>query len=299
MDLGFDALGFSKTLRLDYLEQPILEWLEKGYQGQMSWLANNLEKRLNPNELFPGAKTMISLVSCYHTDAYEAECGISRYAVGRDYHKVLKKKGQALVEYIQEVAGDVQARVFVDSAPVLEREWARRGGLGWIGKNGCLIVPKKGSWFFLSEIILDLDLPPDPIQEMNYCGSCTRCIQACPTQALLGNGLLDASRCISYQTIELKEAIAISDNPPWENWIFGCDICQEVCPWNRTPVSFKLEDFSPRRVVMDLKNDLRKGLSDEELERRISGTPLKRAGAAKLRSNLEFINDPTGQKDFG
>ncbi len=288
-------MGFSAVQRLDHLDKPLNEWIEKGYHGEMTWLENNLEKRLNPAELFPGAKTIISFISWYHSDDYIEGCGISRYAVSRDYHKVLKKKGEELIGYIRHTFGDVQARVFVDSAPVMEREWAKNSGLGWIGKNGCLIQAKKGSWFFHGQMIMDLEIPPDRTQPVDLCVSCTRCIQACPTEALLGDGLMDARKCISYLTIELKGEIEQKFQGKWENWIFGCDICQEVCPWNRKPIQYQLTDFEPRIGLMGIRSELLAKKEDSVLEARILGTPLKRAGIQKLKSNIETIISIAGQ----
>lgn len=297
MELGFDELGFSEVYRLDHLEKPMAEWLNKGYHGEMSWLENNIEKRLNPAELFPGAKTIISFISWYYSDEYQDDCGISRFAVGRDYHKTLKKKGQALIDFIREEFGDIQARVFVDSAPVLEREWAKNSGLGWIGKNGCLIQQKKGSWFLLGEIIMDLDVPPDDQEQINLCGSCSLCVNACPTGALLGDGLVDARKCISYLTIELKGEIDEDFKEKWTDWIFGCDICQEVCPWNRKPIHHQLIDFLPRDEIMNLKQSLTTNPDDLAIEEIITGTAIKRTGIKGLKRNLKYLNPLVGQKE--
>lgn len=263
----------------------------------MSWLEQNIDKRLNPVLLFDGAQTIISLVSWYHSSEYQEDCGISRYATGRDYHKVLKKKGRELTDYIRELLGAVETRVFVDSAPLMEREWGRKAGLGWIGKNGCLIQPRKGSWFFLAEIILDVELPPDSPELNNLCGSCTRCLRACPTGALLGDGLLDANRCISYLTIELKDKDQKDQVLNWDNWIFGCDICQEVCPWNRSPLSYQFEDLRPRQKTMQIKNLLNQNLPSDELAGIITGTPLNRTGVDGLKSNYSWLKDSADQKE--
>lgn len=261
----------------------------------MTWLERNLDKRLDPSELFSGARTVISLSSAYFSENYVADCGISRYAVGRDYHKVLKRKGQNLLDEIKLIYKDVQGRVFVDSAPIMEREWARKAGLGWVGKNGCLIQPKKGSWFFLAEIVLNVDIEPDAPFEINLCGSCTRCIQACPTQALLGDGLLDAARCISYLTIEQKDAIGLDPIDRWDNWIFGCDICQEVCPWNRQALSYQFQDFTPRENIMKLSEKLEQRVAEDEIDEILQGTALNRAGSAKLQGNYLWVKDVTRQ----
>ncbi len=288
--MGFDAVGFVSARKLDHLSEPYNEWLRLGYHGQMSWLEENVDKRLDPRELVPGTKTIISLASFYYSDNYSEDCGVSRYAVSRDYHKVLKRKGRDLVVAINQIYGPCKARVFVDSAPVMEREWGRLAGLGWIGKNGCLIIPQKGSWFFLSEILVDVDFPSDEIRDLNLCGSCTRCIQACPTDALLGGGLLDANKCISYLTIEHKGEFDPAHNPRWEDWIFGCDICQEVCPWNRKPIQHSLADFDPRVSVMNLKSELLKSGNQESIEEKILGTPLKRTGTKGLIRNYNWID---------
>lgn len=256
--------------------------------GEMSWLERNFEARLNPAILHEGTKTIISLATFYYNDEYEEGCGVSRYAVGRDYHKVLKKKGNQLIQEITNLLGKVNARAFVDSAPVMEREWARRAGLGWIGKNACLIIPRKGSWLFLSEIMLDVEMPPDEPHNVNLCGSCSRCINACPTDALLGDGLLDAKKCISYLSIEVKGSFEKGKNPAWQEWIFGCDICQEVCPWNREITKSRNEDFEPRKEVMDLKKMLDTG-SFDSIENAILGTPLKRTGVEGLIRNNDWI----------
>lgn len=291
-------MGFALPRKLTHLEKPLKEWLDKGYHAGMSWMENHVEERLDPTRLFPGAQSLISLIAWYHAESYVEGCGISRYAVGRDYHKVLKKKGKELIAFIGELAGTVRARVFTDSAPVMEREWARQAGLGWIGKNGCLITPRKGSWFFLSEILLDIPLEPDSPETADLCGSCTRCIRACPTQALLGNGQVDANRCISYLTIELKDKLECTAGLTWDDWIFGCDICQEVCPWNRQPLNYQFPDFTPRPEVMQIRSELGKqSLSPEALQSTIQGTALIRAGAAGLIRNFNRIHPASGQKD--
>lgn len=279
------------------MERPYNEWLAQGYHGQMKWLEQNVDKRLDPTLLFDGAKTIISLVAWYHSSDYQDECGVSRYATGRDYHKVLKKEGRKLVDFIRELAGPIEARVFVDSAPVMEREWGKRAGLGWIGKNGCLIQPRKGSWFFLAEIILDYKIPPDPPELNNLCGSRTRCIRSCPTGALLGEGLLDANRCISYLTIELKDKKQKDDDLNWDKWFFGCDICQEVCPWNRQALNYQFDDLKPRKNTMEIKQLLDQDIGADELADVIAGTPLIRTGVHGLKANLMWLNHSTDQKE--
>jgi len=287
--LGFDDIGFSNAEKLEHLESPYSDWIKKGYNGQMSWLEKNTEERLDPNKLIPGTKTVISLLSYYYSEEYDSSCGVSRYAVGRDYHKVLKKKGNELITFIRGLSGEINARAFVDSAPIMEREWAKRAGLGWIGKNGCLIQAKHGSWFFISEILIDLDIPADEQQEKNHCGTCTKCIDACPTNALLGDGLLDANKCISYLSIEYKGDFNKDSHETWDNWIFGCDICQDVCPWNKKPKTLKFLDLKPRKSVMELSANLASDEMQDVVEESILGTPLKRTGVAGLIRNFNWI----------
>ena len=234
--LGFEFVGFARAQRLEEEARHLEEWLELGMHGQMHYMANHFEKRVDPRKLVEGAQTVICLMYNYYSPVQQQDPEapkISKYAYGKDYHFVLKRKLKDLFFFIREQIGEVNGRCFVDSAPVMERDWAKRSGIGWTGKNTLLIHPKAGSYFFLAEIILDLELEYDhPIKD--YCGTCTRCIDACPTEAISPEGyLVDGSKCISYFTIELKEAIPEEYRSKFENWMFGCDICQEVCPWNR------------------------------------------------------------------
>ena len=250
--IGFDGIGFAKAQKLNQEAIRLENWLNKKHHGKMSYMEQNFDKRVDPTLLVPGAKTIISLSYNYHNPVKNKDSDapkIASYAYGRDYHKVVKKKLKYLFEYIQSIAGNVEGRYFVDSAPVLEREWAARSGLGWVGKNTLLIKPKNGSYFFLAEIILDLEIEYDaPIKD--YCGTCTRCIDACPTNAISPNGyLLEASKCISYLTIELRDEIPYEFKDKMEGWMFGCDICQEVCPWNRFATKHNEEDLDRKSVV--------------------------------------------------
>jgi epoxyqueuosine reductase len=233
--LGFSYVGISKAAFLEDEAPRLDDWLKRNYNGQMSYMANHFDKRLDPRLLVEGAKSVVSLLYNYytpHTQTDPSAPKISRYAYGVDYHFVVKNKLKELLYFIETNIGEVGGRCFVDSAPVMERAWAKKSGIGWIGKNSLLITPKSGSFFFLAELIIDLDLPPDsPIKD--YCGTCTRCIDACPTNAILPNKTVDGSRCISYFTIELKEAIPNNMAGMFDNWMFGCDTCQTVCPWNR------------------------------------------------------------------
>ena len=253
--LGFDQIGFAKAARLDEEAFRLEQWLNSGAHGTMDYMSNHFEKRVDPRELVPGAKTVISLVYNYFNPEKQKDPDapkISMYAYGRDYHKVVKEKLRSLLNKIREEIGEVNGRCFVDSAPVMEREWAGKAGLGWNGKNTLTINPKRGSYFFLAEIILDLEIESDhPIRD--HCGTCTRCIDACPTSAIDENGYwLDASKCISYLTIELKDRIPDEFSGKMNNWMFGCDICQEVCPWNRFSKPHRDPEFSPNEDLLDM-----------------------------------------------
>ncbi len=269
-------------------------WLTQGYHGEMGYMANHFEMRLDPTKLVPGAKSVISLLYNYFPadnhlsaplDSID-EFKISRYAYGEDYHKVVRKKLKALVLELKQAFGDFHARVFVDSAPVMERDWAKRSGLGWIGKNTLLISPRKGSYFFLAEIIIDLDLEYDhPIRD--HCGTCTRCIDACPTEAISAEGyVLDGSKCISYLTIELKSNIPDEFHDKMDNWIFGCDICQEVCPWNRFSTPHSEPAFLPDPEIQNLNSQQWMEITEEIFDHYFSKTPLKRAGFKKLQNSI-------------
>ncbi|MCC6819058.1 MAG: tRNA epoxyqueuosine(34) reductase QueG, partial [Bacteroidia bacterium] len=234
IDFGFDFCGISKATFLENEASKLEKWLSNGFNGSMQYLENHFDKRLDPTLLVPGAKTVVSLMVNYYpstsqiSDSYK----IAKYAYGEDYHSVVKDKCNNLLNAMRDKIGLIEGRVFVDSAPILERTWAEKSGLGWIGKHGLLINKQKGSFFFLAELVIDLECEPDgPIKD--YCGTCTKCVDACPTEAILPNKTLDANKCISYLTIELKEQIPQKFENQMNDWIFGCDICQEVCPWNR------------------------------------------------------------------
>ncbi|MCK5702245.1 MAG: tRNA epoxyqueuosine(34) reductase QueG, partial [Cyclobacteriaceae bacterium] len=233
--LGFDYCGISKAEKLVEEEVKLESWLSKGFHGKMAYMENHFDLRLDPRKLVPGAKSVISLLYNYYPEQEaqaQSKYKIAKYAYGKDYHFVLKEKLKEFLSYLQEEIGEINGRVFVDSAPVLERQWAAKSGLGWLGKNTLLINKNQGSFFFLAEMIIDLELEFDgPIKD--YCGTCTRCLDACPTDAFVDAGILYASKCISYLTIELKDTIPEEFIGKYENWVFGCDICQDVCPWNR------------------------------------------------------------------
>ncbi|MBI1184402.1 tRNA epoxyqueuosine(34) reductase QueG [bacterium] len=288
---GFDACGIS-TARFLEEEAPLLEkWLSANMHGEMQYMANHFDKRLDPRQLFPGCKSVISLVANYYPQK-EQPAGlpkISRYAYGRDYHKVLKKMCKELIETLQKQIGDFAGRAFVDSAPVMDKAWAKNSGLGWMGKHSNLINRNIGSYFFIAEILCDLDIEPDaPIKD--YCGSCTKCIDVCPTDAIAAPYLVDGSKCISYLTIELKNAIPETFKDKYSDWVFGCDICQEVCPWNRFAKPHTKEDWSYHadKLEMDWKDW--EEITEELFEKRFAGSPLKRAKLNGIKRNVAFVN---------
>jgi epoxyqueuosine reductase len=289
LDLGFLACGISKAEFLSK-EAPRLEtWLTENRHGSMTWMENHFDKRLDPTLLVDGAKSVISVLLNYYPkqDLYSnAPFKISKYAYGRDYHKVVKKKLDQLLAGIVEVHGDVNARIFTDSAPVLEKAWAERCGLGWIGKNANLISPRTGSFYFIGEIILDVELDAD-LPALDHCGTCTRCIDACPTDAIIKPYVVDGSKCISYLTIELRDELIPKEfSGKMENWVFGCDICQDVCPWNRFSLPTTVNDFQPITHVHE--KDLL-DLTAESFEKLFAQTPIKRAKLEGLRRNVAFI----------
>ena len=289
-ELGFDACGVSKAERLDEEALRLEEWLTQGRHASMQWMENHFEKRVDPRRLVEGAESVVSLLHNYyqpHEHASDPARGrISRYAWGDDYHDVLKEKLFTLFAWLDEQAGGISGRVFVDSAPVLDKAWAQRSGLGWIGKNSNLISRSLGSFFFIGEIIIDLPLEHDgPIPD--YCGSCTRCIDACPTDAIYRPYAVDANRCISYWTIEHR-GTEIPDvlGERFGSWIFGCDVCQDVCPWNKFKRPTSEERFSPRAGVVD--SDLREWveLNLDEFRQRFRNSPVKRARFEGFKRNV-------------
>lgn len=292
-ELGFSYCGISQAEFLKD-EAPQLEaWLKRGYQGKMSYLENYFDKRLDPTLLVPGAKSVISLLYNYYPEkdlAAENDLKIAKYAYGEDYHFVVKDRLKILFERLQQEVGDIQGRVFVDSAPVMERAWAKKSGLGWIGKNSLLLNKNSGSFYFLAEIILDLELEYDgPIKD--YCGRCTACMDACPTDAIAEPYVVDGSKCISYFTIELKEEIPTSVKGKFENWIFGCDICQDVCPWNRfsKPHSEKL--FAPNEQLQSITQNEWKEITADVFQKIFKDSPVKRTKLEGLKRNIRFVTE--------
>lgn len=295
-ELGFLACGVARAGFLEEEAPRLEQWLGQGKQGTMAYMERHFDLRLDPTKLVPGARSVISLAYNYHTEPRQQDPEapkLSTYAYGRDYHKVLRKRLKPLMAFIGEQFGEVALRAFVDSAPVLEKAWAEKAGIGWRGKHTNVIRQGSGSWFFLCELITDLELEPDP-PATDHCGTCRRCIDACPTDAITPYGV-DGSRCISYLTIELKEAIPEEFAGKMEGWAFGCDICQEVCPWNRFATPHDEPEFEPRPGLMDLSADEWHGMTEVVFDRLFEGSAVKRAKYGGLMRNLRILRkqDPT------
>ncbi len=291
LELGFESIGIAQAGFLEE-EAPRLEkWLKNGYHGKMSYMENHFDKRLDPTKLVPGAKSIISLAYNYfpqqkqNSDTYK----IAKYAYGKDYHFVLKDKLKELLKFITDNIGEIQARVFTDSAPVLERAWAKRAGLGWEGKHSLIIQKQKGSFFFLAEIILDVELAYDKPFTTDHCGSCTRCIDACPTEAILPDKMLNASRCISYFTIELRDELPVEMRGKFQDWIFGCDICQDVCPWNRFALPHKEEFFNPHPDLLNMTKQDWEEITEDVFREIFRKSAVKRTKYSGLKRNILFL----------
>jgi epoxyqueuosine reductase len=289
--LGFMFCGIAKA---DFLEEeaPRLEsWLNQGNHGEMQYMENHFDKRLDPRLLVDGAKSVISLALNYYTDQQQADPlapKISRYAYGMDYHEVIKDKLKQLLYFIKENIGEVGGRAFVDSAPVLDRAWAQRAGIGWIGKNSNLIN-KSGSFFFLAELIVDAELGYDIAPTTDHCGTCTRCIDACPTEAIVAPYIVDGSRCISYLTIELKNNIPEEFKGKTDNWMFGCDVCQNVCPWNRFSLTHSEPAFIPNPGLLGMTQRDWFEITQETFQQVFKKSAVKRTKFTGLKRNIEFL----------
>ncbi len=295
-ELGFTFCGISKAEFLHEEAPRLEEWLKRSYQGSMSYLENHFDKRLDPTLLVPGAKSVISLIYNYYpekdlAEAHPLHLKIAKYAYGEDYHFVIKDKLKILIKKIQEEVGEVNGRAFVDSAPVHERAWAKKSGLGWIGKNSLLLNRSMGSFFFLAELILDVELEYDgPIKD--YCGTCTACMDACPTDAIPEPYVVDGNKCISYFTIELKEEIPEEVKGKFENWIFGCDICQDVCPWNRFSQPHSESRFQPHPDLEKMKLQEWKEITHDIFDKLFRNSAVKRTKLDGLKRNISFVTDP-------
>ncbi|MCU0389484.1 MAG: tRNA epoxyqueuosine(34) reductase QueG [Thermoflexibacter sp.] len=293
-ELGFDFCGISKATFLEEEAPRLEQWLNQQMHGKMSYMANHFDKRLDPRLLVPDAKSVISLLYNYypkkvilHTDE---TLKISKYAYGTDYHFVIKDKLKDFFSHIQASIGEVHGRVFVDSAPVMDKAWAAKSGIGWIGKHSNLLNREMGSFFFVAEIILDLELEYDAPTK-DYCGTCTRCIDACPTDAIVSPYVVDGSKCISYLTIELKEEIPSDYKGKFENWIFGCDICQDVCPWNKFSKPHQESQFEPNEELSKMTKNGWKDITEEVFRNIFKKSAVQRTKLMGLKRNINFATE--------
>jgi epoxyqueuosine reductase len=289
--LGFDFCGISQAQFLTDEAPKLEQWLTQNYQGEMAYMANHFDKRLDPRKLVDGAKSVISVLLNYYPKLTISESDnykISKYAYGTDYHFVLKDKLKELLNFIHREIGEVNGRAFVDSAPVMDKVWAEKSGLGWIGKHSNLLNRQMGSFFFIGELILDLELAYDsPVGD--FCGTCTRCIDACPTDAIVSPYVVDGSKCISYFTIELKEQIPSEVQGKFENWIFGCDICQDVCPWNRFAKPHQTAEFEPSDKLTQMKKSDWEEITEEVFKELFQKSAVKRTKLQGLQRNISFV----------
>ena len=289
---GFDYCGISKVEFLEEEAPRLDQWLSTNKHGEMKWMEAHYDMRLNPALLVPGAKSVISLLFNYFTSERNSDADspkISTYAYGEDYHHVIKDKLKSFIATLKERIGEhVEGRVFVDSAPVMDKVWAKKSGLGWVGKNSNLITRHSGSFFFIAEAIVDMELEPDGAIE-DFCGTCTKCIDACPTDAISEPYVVDGSKCISYFTIELKGAIPESEKGKFNNWIFGCDICQDVCPWNRFAKQLDEPRFQPHPQLLNLSKSEWEDLSEQLYQQLFRRSAVKRTKFEGLKRNLRFV----------
>ena len=289
---GFDYCGIAKAQRLDEDARRLESWLNKGLHGSMQYMENHFDLRIDPSKLVPGARSVITLLLNYFPEQKQSEAApkISKYAFGNDYHEVIRSKLKLFLVEMNEQIGEVHGRGFVDSAPVLERTWAQKAGIGWIGKNGNLITKQSGSFFFIATLIVDLELEYDNAIAKDYCGTCTKCIDECPTDAILSDKIIDGSKCISYFTIELKDAlIPDAQKDKFDNWMFGCDTCQDVCPWNRFSKSNNEIAFTPIPEILNLSTNDWEAMTAESFKTIFKNSPLKRAKFEGIKRNLNFI----------
>jgi len=290
--LGFSFCGISKAEFLKDEAPRLEEWLKRGYHGKMSYLENYFDKRMDPTLLVPGAKSVVSLLYNYSPKkdlARDGEYKVAKYAYGEDYHFVVKDKLKTLLDVLQEKIGMINGRAFVDSAPVMERTWAARSGLGWTGKNSLLLNREMGSFFFIAELIIDLPLEYDHAVK-DFCGTCTACMDACPTDAIVEPYVVDGSRCISYYTIELKEAIPADVKGKFENWIFGCDICQDVCPWNSFSRPHTEQRFDPGDTLEGFSKQDWREITDEVFTKVFGRSAIRRTRLDGLKRNIAFVD---------
>ncbi len=291
--LGFLSCGISKAGFLEEHAPRLEKWLKQGMHGEMKYMENHFDKRLDPTKLVEGAKSVVSLLLNYYPEQNQKDTSapkISKYAYGTDYHFVIKDKLKQLLQFIQEEIGEVNGRAFVDSAPVLDKAWAAKSGLGWMGKNTNLITQKVGSFYFIAELIIDLELQYDA-PTTDHCGTCTACIDACPTQAIVEPYVVDGSKCISYFTIELKDNIPVSYKGKFDNWMFGCDVCQDVCPWNRFSKPHNEPAFNPHPDLLEMTKKDWEELTEETFKKVFKKSAVKRTKFSGLKRNIAFLKD--------
>ena len=294
-ELGFDFCGISKAGFLNEDARRLETWLSKGMHGNMDYMQKYFDLRTDPQKLVPGARSVITLLISYFPEQTQntAAPKISKYAYGKDYHDIIREKLNHFFFLLKEKIGDIHGRGFVDSAPVLERSWAQKSGLGWIGKNGNLINKKQGSFFFIASLITDLELLADDAGVKDYCGTCTRCIDDCPTDAILPDKVVDGSKCISYFTIELKDALIPEKmKGQFDNWLFGCDVCQDVCPWNSFAKPATNGNFKPIPEILNFTTADWNELTEEKFKIIFKDSPLKRTKFSGIKRNLQFIQQP-------
>ncbi|MBP9214689.1 MAG: tRNA epoxyqueuosine(34) reductase QueG [Chitinophagaceae bacterium] len=291
-ELGFNYCGIAKAEFLNDDARRLEHWLNKGFNGTMQYMENYFDLRVNPQKIVPGAKSVITLLQNYYPEQQQQNNNykVAKYAYGKDYHEIIRAKLKQLLANMNATIGSIDGRGFVDSAPVLERAWAIKSGLGWIGKNGNLITKQSGSFFFIATIIVDIELLYDDAYAKDFCGSCTKCIDHCPTNAILPNKVIDGSKCISYYTIELKDAL-INENMKgkFDNWMFGCDTCQDVCPWNRFSSPTNEINFTPIPEILNFTNQQWEELTEESFKQIFKESPLKRTKYKGIKRNLQFI----------
>lgn len=292
-DLGFSHVGISKSVFLEKEAKRLEDWLSNDFNGKMSYMENHFDKRTDPGKLVDGAKSVISVLFNYHNPTKQLDDNapkISQYAYGKDYHFVIKNKLKELQLFLTKKFGEINCRGFVDSAPVMDKVWAEKSGLGWIGKHSNLINKEMGSYFFIAELIVDIDLEQDiPIND--YCGTCTKCIDACPTEAIVQPYVVDGSKCISYLTIELKDQILPNEfKGKMDSWMFGCDICQDVCPWNRFASAHNEPQFNPHPDLLKLTKKEWNELSEETYQNLFRKSAVKRTKFSGLKRNISFLN---------
>ncbi|MBI1306035.1 MAG: tRNA epoxyqueuosine(34) reductase QueG [Bacteroidetes bacterium] len=297
-ELGFLDCGIAKAEFLKDEENHLNEWLQKGYEASMNWMHNHKEKRLDPSVLVPGAKSVISVLFNYFPESERSDptARIAKYAYGKDYHFVLKEKLNQLALRIQSQTGEFQYRIFVDSAPVMERPLAVKAGLGWIGKHSLLINKRLGSFFFIGQIICDLELKTDSAQT-DHCGNCTACIDACPTNAIVEDKVIDANKCISYLTIEHRGEIDSAFKNQFNNWIFGCDICQDVCPWNRFSKPHQEQNFMPTEKMLNYTLEEWEMMTTGEFKKMFAASPIRRTGYKGFKRNLEYVKNKANGRE--